>query len=79
MFGQFLKVEKLIIILINISWVNQIFQERAHTETYKDYLKNMNTKEDKIKFLVFSAAYPYRGGISDSTHSLCNEITKLWS
>ena len=36
----------------------------------------MNTKEDKIKFLVFSAAYPYRGGISDSTHSLCNEMTK---
>ncbi len=36
----------------------------------------MNTKEDKIKFLVFSAAYPYRGGISDSTHSLCNELTK---
>ena len=35
----------------------------------------MNTKEDKIKFLVFSAAYPYRGGISDSTHSLCNELT----
>ena len=37
----------------------------------------MNTKEDKIKFLVFSAAYPYRGGISDSTHSLCNELIKL--
>ena len=37
----------------------------------------MNTKEDKIKFLVFSAAYPYRGGISDSTHSLCNEMTKF--
>ena len=36
----------------------------------------MNTKEDKIKFLVFSAAYPYRGGISDSTHSLCNELIK---
>ena len=36
----------------------------------------MNTKEDKINFLVFSAAYPYRGGISDSTHSLCNELIK---
>ena len=36
----------------------------------------MSTKEDKIKFLVFSAAYPYRGGISDSTHSLCNELIK---
>ena len=36
----------------------------------------MNTEEDKIKFLVFSAAYPYRGGISDSTHSLCNELIK---
>ena len=36
----------------------------------------MNTKEDKVKFLVFSAAYPYRGGISDSTHSLCNELIK---
>ena len=30
----------------------------------------------RIKFLVFSASYPYRGGISDSTHSLCNELTK---
>ena len=30
----------------------------------------------KVKFLVFSASYPYRGGISDSTHSLCNELTK---
>ena len=45
----------------------------------------MNTKEDKIKFLVFSAAYPYRGGISDSTHSLCNELinsginTEVWT
>ena len=45
----------------------------------------MNTKEDRIKFLVFSAAYPYRGGISDSTHSLCNELissginTEVWT
>ena len=45
----------------------------------------MNTKENKIKFLVFSAAYPYRGGISDSTHSLCNELinygitTEVWT
>ena len=36
----------------------------------------MDTKENKIKFLVFSAAYPYRGGISDSTHSLCNELIR---
>ena len=36
----------------------------------------MDTKENKVKFLVFSAAYPYRGGISDSTHSLCNELTR---
>ena len=45
----------------------------------------MNTKENEIKFLVFSAAYPYRGGISDSTHSLCNELinygitTEVWT
>ena len=30
----------------------------------------------RVKFLVFSASYPYRGGISDSTHSLCNELIK---
>ena len=30
----------------------------------------------KVKYLLFSASYPYRGGISDSTHSLCNELTK---
>jgi len=29
---------------------------------------------ERIKFLVISSAYPYRGGISDSTHSLCNEL-----
>ena len=45
----------------------------------------MTTKEEKIKFLVFSAAFPYRGGISDSTHSLCNELirsrinTEVWT
>tara|TARA_B100000575_G_scaffold54069_1_gene40591 strand:+ start:28493 stop:29605 length:1113 start_codon:yes stop_codon:yes gene_type:complete len=36
----------------------------------------MNAKDDRVDFLVFSSAYPYRGGISDSTHSLCNELTK---
>ena len=30
----------------------------------------------KVKFLIISSAYPYRGGISDSTHSLCNELVK---
>ena len=35
----------------------------------------MEAKEDEIEFLVFSSAYPYRGGISDSTHSFCNELT----
>ncbi|MDG1338336.1 MAG: glycosyltransferase [Flavobacteriaceae bacterium] len=30
----------------------------------------------RVKFLVISASYPYRGGISDSTHSLCNELIK---
>lgn len=45
----------------------------------------MTIKEEKIKFLVFSAAFPYRGGISDSTHSLCNELirsginTEVWT
>lgn len=39
----------------------------------------------RVKFLVFSASYPYRGGISDSTHSLCNELinkglnTEVWT
>ena len=43
----------------------------------------MNSK--RIKFLVFSASYPYRGGISDSTHSFCNELinnnitTEVWT
>tara|TARA_B100000900_G_scaffold23905_1_gene18622 strand:- start:3462 stop:4583 length:1122 start_codon:yes stop_codon:yes gene_type:complete len=35
----------------------------------------MKTKEDEVEFLVISSAYPYRGGISDSTHSFCNELT----
>ena len=30
----------------------------------------------RIKFLVISSAYPYRGGISDSTHSFCDELIK---
>ena len=30
----------------------------------------------KVKYLLFSASYPYRGGISDSTHSFCNQLTK---
>ena len=40
---------------------------------------------ERIKFLVISSAYPYRGGISDSTHSLCNELinsgvsTEVWT
>ena len=34
----------------------------------------MNSK--KVKFLIVSSAYPYRGGISDSTHSFCNELVK---
>ena len=40
---------------------------------------------EMIKFLVISSAYPYRGGISDSTHSLCNELinsgvsTEVWT
>jgi len=43
----------------------------------------MNSK--RIKFLVISSAYPYRGGISDSTHSFCNELidsgvsTEVWT
>jgi len=41
--------------------------------------------DKRVKFLVFSACYPYRGGISDSTHSLCNELinndinTEVWT
>ena len=41
--------------------------------------------DKRVKFLVFSASYPYRGGISDSTHSLCNELinndinTEVWT
>ena len=40
---------------------------------------------ERIKFLVISSAYPYRGGISDSTHSFCNELidsgisTEVWT
>ena len=40
---------------------------------------------DRIKFLIISSAYPYRGGISDSTHSFCNELidsgesTEVWT
>ena len=40
---------------------------------------------ERIKFLVISSAFPYRGGISDSTHSFCNELidsgvsTQVWT
>ena len=32
-------------------------------------------KSDSIDYLIISAAYPYRGGISDSTHSLVNQMS----
>ena len=32
-------------------------------------------KSSSIDYLVISAAYPYRGGISDSTHSLVNQMS----
>ena len=32
-------------------------------------------KNSSIDYLIISAAYPYRGGISDSTHSLVNEMS----
>ena len=32
-------------------------------------------KNSIIDYLIISAAYPYRGGISDSTHSLVNEMS----
>ena len=31
-------------------------------------------KNSSLDYLIISAAYPYRGGISDSTHSLVNEM-----
>ena len=33
-------------------------------------------KNSSIDYLIISAAYPYRGGISDSTHSLVNQMSK---
>ena len=33
-------------------------------------------KNSSIDYLIVSAAYPYRGGISDSTHSLVNQMSK---
>ncbi|MEC9065642.1 MAG: glycosyltransferase [Bacteroidota bacterium] len=32
-------------------------------------------KSSSIDYLIISAAYPYRGGISDSTHSLVNQMS----
>ena len=32
-------------------------------------------KNSRIDYLIISSAYPYRGGISDSTHSLVNEMS----
>ena len=32
-------------------------------------------KNSSIDYLIISTAYPYRGGISDSTHSLVNEMS----
>ncbi len=32
-------------------------------------------KNSSIDYLIISSAYPYRGGISDSTHSLVNEMS----
>ena len=32
-------------------------------------------KNSSLDYLIISSAYPYRGGISDSTHSLANEMS----
>ena len=32
-------------------------------------------KNSSLDYLIISSAYPYRGGISDSTHSLVNEMS----